>query len=235
MYLTEAGKEHLIIVSQDRVFIDETTSKAPANRQLEIVAADLYSLNDCLAQRSQSVIVVDVTGSDMSLPWKVVEQILINMVSSPVIAVGSNIPGNVIANWAKAGLADYVDWPLDRDQFAKSLENAMRISSALQRMRQEYGSLVERSNSITSAEREVMDLVLQGVPNKSIANRLSVSQRTVESRRQKVYRKMHSAHLAELVRTIDRMHWLRLELSHPNYRFLAAFPSESTLNSASPI
>jgi FixJ family two-component response regulator len=64
-------------------------------------------------------------------------------------------------------------------------------------------------NSLNSGERLVLDLVLQGSPNHQIAKQLSVSVRTVESRRAKVYRKCAVANITELVRVIEQFERLR--------------------------
>ena len=58
----------------------------------------------------------------------------------------------------------------------------------------------ERIASLTRAEREVIDLVIAGELNKSIAIKLEVAIRTVESRRSKAMAKMGVDRLADLVR-----------------------------------
>lgn len=58
----------------------------------------------------------------------------------------------------------------------------------------------ERIASLTRAEREVIDLVIAGELNKSIAVKLDIAIRTVESRRSKAMSKMGVDRLADLVR-----------------------------------
>ena len=55
---------------------------------------------------------------------------------------------------------------------------------------------------LSSVEKEVLGWVLYGEPNKMIARRLRVSQRTIEARRQKVFKKLKVRSLAALVRSI---------------------------------
>ena len=61
----------------------------------------------------------------------------------------------------------------------------------------------ERLATITSSEKEVLDLVLDGLPNRVIAQELDVSVRTVESRRQRISQKMAVDSIVELVRKVD--------------------------------
>src|SRR5690606_7507714 len=81
-----------------------------------------------------------------------------------------------------------------------------RISEALNvdrrhRSRQESLSEIEaRVARLTNREREVMELVVTGKPNKIIAHELGTSQRTVEIHRSRVMEKMQTRSVAELVR-----------------------------------
>ena len=57
-----------------------------------------------------------------------------------------------------------------------------------------------RIEKLTNRERQVLDLVVTGKPNKVIAYELGVSQRTVEIHRARVMEKMQAKSLADLVR-----------------------------------
>ncbi len=67
---------------------------------------------------------------------------------------------------------------------------------------------------ITTGERDVLDLVLQGISNKLIAKKLAISTRTVETRRSKVYRKCEVQNVTELVRFMDRSEALQARFRH---------------------
>lgn len=60
----------------------------------------------------------------------------------------------------------------------------------------------EKLQSLTSDERRVLDGILSGKPNKTIAAELDVSVRTVESRRHNVFKKTETESIAELVRFV---------------------------------
>lgn len=65
--------------------------------------------------------------------------------------------------------------------------------------------LRERWRTLTAGEREVMELVVQGLLNKQVAAALAVSEITVKVRRGQVMRKMRARSLADLVRIRDRL------------------------------
>jgi two-component system, LuxR family, response regulator FixJ len=73
----------------------------------------------------------------------------------------------------------------------------------------ELRRLQDLLSNISPRERSVLDMVLDGIPNKQIAKQLEVSVRTVESRRAKIYRKCEVSNVTELVRRVDRAQQLR--------------------------
>ncbi len=54
---------------------------------------------------------------------------------------------------------------------------------------------------LTHREREVFQLVAEGLANKQVAHRLGIADKTVETHRSRVMSKMEAGTLAELVRT----------------------------------
>jgi two-component system response regulator DctR len=60
----------------------------------------------------------------------------------------------------------------------------------------------QRIERLTPQERQVMDYMLAGLPNKVISNRLGVSLRTVEYRRHDIFEKTETESLPELVRLV---------------------------------
>jgi two-component system response regulator DctR len=83
-------------------------------------------------------------------------------------------------------LADAVRRALDQD-----LEHVERVARVHEIRR--------RLQTLTAQEREVLDLLMAGKPNKSIARALDIGVRTVELRRHCVFRKLQAKSLAELV------------------------------------
>lgn len=123
----------------------------------------------------------------------------------PVVFVTGHgdIPMSVAA--MKAGALEFLTKPF-RDQ---DLLDAVHRGLALDRERRAADALLSqlrsRFESLTAREREVMDWVAQGHPNKVIANALDLSEVTVKVHRAQAMRKMGAGSLAELVRIADRL------------------------------
>ena len=100
----------------------------------------------------------------------------------------------------KAGAVDFLEKPYDT---AVLLEAVRR---ALSKPRDERGPTEISSearaqlDSLTPREREVLDMIVAGKLNKSIAYELSISQRTVEVHRARLMKKMGARNMAELMR-----------------------------------
>lgn len=57
---------------------------------------------------------------------------------------------------------------------------------------------------MTSRERDVLEKMVAGVPNKVVAEDLEISERTLEKHRGSVMKKMHATSIAELIRLMVR-------------------------------
>jgi FixJ family two-component response regulator len=123
----------------------------------------------------------------------------------PIIFITGHgdIPMSVRA--MKAGAVEFLAKPF-RDQ---DLLDAVRIGLNRDRSRREeevaLQHLKDRSDALTSREREVMALVSDGMLNKQIAGVLGVSEITVKAHRGQVMRKMEARSVADLVRMVDRL------------------------------
>jgi FixJ family two-component response regulator len=67
------------------------------------------------------------------------------------------------------------------------------------------GTLVERLAHLTPREREVMEHVVAGQPNKQIAAELGTCEQTIKVHRGRVMEKMGVAALADLVRAAEKL------------------------------
>lgn len=98
------------------------------------------------------------------------------------------------------GAFDFIQKPFRDQDLLDRIGLAMRADRTKRADQQKRTAVVARLLKLTRRERQVMDLVVTGKPNKVIAFELGVSQRTVEIHRARVMEKMQAASLADLVR-----------------------------------
>jgi two-component system CheB/CheR fusion protein len=118
----------------------------------------------------------------------------------PVIMVSGSSGISEAVQSIRVGAVDFVEKPVVKERLVAS------VRMALDRAAKSSGALGQRDagenfdSILTSRERQVMDLVLAGSPNKNIAADLGISQRTVESHRASIMHKTGAVSLPALTR-----------------------------------
>jgi two-component system response regulator FixJ len=105
----------------------------------------------------------------------------------------------------KAGAHDFLEKPFDEQRLLASIEDAVSRHSRSAEEKTEIAMLAGKVAELSERQRQVMDLAVQGLTNKQIANQLGISPRTVESYRAWVMERMGAKNLAELVRLAMRL------------------------------
>lgn len=112
----------------------------------------------------------------------------------------------------KGGAVDFLEKPVDEKELLGGIRQALRKSREARAALTERVELERRLGALTVREREVLDLVVTGMLNKQIGERLGVAEKTIKVHRGRVMQKMAAASVADLVRMV---HKLGLETSGP--------------------
>jgi two-component system response regulator FixJ len=123
----------------------------------------------------------------------------------PVIIITGHGDVAMAVQALKEGAVDFIEKPFDEDVLARSIDDALDRGERVFHERQATADIRARAAELTPREREVMELVVQGRPNKAIAAALNISVRTVEIHRGRVMEKMQAGSLSELVRMALRL------------------------------
>jgi two-component system response regulator FixJ len=121
-------------------------------------------------------------------------------INMPVIVITGHGDVPLAVEAMKLGAADFLEKPFDDDAMLAA------ISATLSRHQQEgmrtaeKAQITERLTSLTNRERQVLDGLVKGHPNKTIGYDLGISARTVEIYRANVMTKMRASSLSDLVR-----------------------------------
>ena len=107
-----------------------------------------------------------------------------------------DVPTAVAA--VKSGAFDFVEKPFSDNALVDRVEQALQMSAEAIARRRVMRSLQQRKAELTDREQDVMALVIQGIPNKLIADKLHISVRTVEVHRARVFEKMEVKSAVEL-------------------------------------
>jgi two-component system, LuxR family, response regulator FixJ len=121
-------------------------------------------------------------------------------VQMPVIVMTGHGDVPIAVEALKAGAADFLEKPFDDAQLLAAVSSALAAGQRAQDEQAALAGITRRLTSLTPREREVLDRLVAGQPNKSIAYDLGSSPRTVEVHRARVMEKMGVRNLPELVR-----------------------------------
>lgn len=116
----------------------------------------------------------------------------------PVIFLTGHADVATAVDAVKRGAFDFCEKPFSDNALVDRVEQALQQSRAFLLSSQQAGQLRQRTSELTERERDVMHLVVAGLPNKLIADRLDISVRTVEVHRARVFDKMEVKSAVEL-------------------------------------
>ena len=100
----------------------------------------------------------------------------------------------------KAGAMDFLTKPVKGSVLLERVAEAIQLSRQIKDQSVEHRAAVSRLASLTGREREIMDLAVTGLTSKEIAQKLSISFRTVEIHRAHVMQKTGATNLLALAR-----------------------------------
>jgi two-component system, LuxR family, response regulator FixJ len=177
LLLESAGFKNVKIFGSSRRFLDQASPQS----------------GDCLLLDVQ---MPDMDGLDLQ------EQVASRGIRLAVIVMTGHGDVPIAVRAIKAGAVDFIEKPFPDDLMLGSIRRALAHAAELGREREEAGETLRRLDTLTAREREVLDGMVEGQPNKVIAYKLGISPRTVEIHRARVMEKMQARSLSGLVRMV---------------------------------
>lgn len=123
----------------------------------------------------------------------------------PVIFLTGHADVPTAVDTVKQGAFDFCEKPFSDNALVDRVEQALALSQERLTVRQVHAILHMRLEELTERERDVMRLVIEGLPNKLIADQLDISVRTVEVHRSRVFDKMNVKSAVELANLLREL------------------------------
>jgi two-component system response regulator FixJ len=123
-----------------------------------------------------------------------------NGVALPVVIMTGHGDVGLAVKAMKTGAVDFIEKPFEKDALLASLQEAFQRLSRKEATKDRKKDAEVRLHALTPRERDVLDGLAQGLPNKTIAYDLGISPRTVEIHRANLMTKLAVRSLSEALR-----------------------------------
>jgi two-component system response regulator FixJ len=123
----------------------------------------------------------------------------------PIILITGHGDIDMAVSAIKIGAFDFIEKPFDENRLLASILNAVEKARQQSSDSVELEKLHTRFNSLSTRQRQVMELAVAGLSNKEIGLKLQISSKTVENHRAWVMERIGARNLAELVRLAMQM------------------------------
>jgi two-component system, LuxR family, response regulator FixJ len=120
----------------------------------------------------------------------------------PTIVITGHADVPMAVEAMKAGALDFIEKPFEDEVLLEAIARAIAELERRGDGARDTASVRARMEGLSERERQVMEAIVAGLPNKTIAYDLDISPRTVEVHRANVMAKMQARSLAELVRMV---------------------------------
>ncbi|MFJ3804286.1 response regulator transcription factor [Streptomyces sp. NPDC090088] len=123
----------------------------------------------------------------------------------PVVFVSAHGDIRMSVRAMQNGAVDFLEKPYDPQHLLDVVQAARRTARDRFAHRTLHAELRARLADLTAREREVLDLSVEGIPNKQIAGRLGISAKTVDVHRARIREKTGAESIAALVHDVLRL------------------------------
>lgn len=120
----------------------------------------------------------------------------------PIVFISGHADVPMAVRAVKAGAVDFLEKPFTDEALASAVQRALERDREQRQAAAAHSALNEKLAALTAREREVMQILLEGAPNKIVARRLDLSVRTVEIHRARVLAKMEVDNVQQLTRLL---------------------------------
>ena len=153
---------------------------------------------DQLPELAPAPILLDIRMADID-GIELLEILRERDVSWPVIVMTAHGDVSVAVRAMKLGAVEFIEKPFSPDLLENALDQAFATLSQSMQAQHNRDQARKVFGELTNREREIVDLLMQGVPNKLAAHRLGLSVRTVEMHRGNALAKLEVKSIAEVM------------------------------------
>jgi len=187
------------IVDDDQAVLAALASLLTADGYAVRAHESARTFLDMIQQDDCGCLVTDVRMPEMS-GLDLLAEMKERRVSMPVIVITTHGDVSLAVAAMKRGAVDFFKKPFDGGALLDSVRAALAREESEPAPDAETQMIKERFATLSKREKEVLAALLNGQPNKTIANELGISKRTIEVHRANIMKKTQATSFVELVR-----------------------------------
>ncbi|MCK4850963.1 MAG: response regulator transcription factor [Phycisphaerae bacterium] len=201
----------IVLADDHQLFRDGLSALLAQEAELELVgeAANGRTAVELAGELAPDVVVMDISMSDLN-GIEATRQIVQRTLATKVLALSMHSDRRFVEGMLQAGASGYLLKDCANEEFVRAIREVAAgrtylspavagqvVEEYVHGERAKAGAL---SRLLTAREREVLQLVAEGLRTKEIANRLHISSKTAETHRQQLMNKLNIHSVAELTK-----------------------------------
>ncbi|MFO0971944.1 MAG: response regulator [Phycisphaerae bacterium] len=119
---------------------------------------------------------------------------------APIVFLTGHADVAMAVRAMKNGAFDFIEKPYNDQVLLDCIHRALAHNSRQRDEESRRSALLERIETLSAREREILGHIAAGLANKEIATQLGLSEKTIEAHRARLYQKLEANNVATLVR-----------------------------------
>ncbi len=126
-------------------------------------------------------------------------------VDLPIVFLSGHADVDMAVHALKRGAVDFLQKPVDDELLINALHNAVQKNLDKKKTDKELKNIEDRYNLLTQREKEVVSLAAKGLMNKVIADKLNISERTVQIHRGVAAKKLNAKTSVDFLKVLQAL------------------------------
>jgi two-component system CheB/CheR fusion protein len=196
----EGDAPTIFVVDDDSAIREMMRDLLHEHRYAVEIFGDGLSFLEAFRRGREGCLLVDALMPGMS-GIELIERLKAEGHQLPAIVITGNGAVSMAVQAMKAGAVDFLEKPVRPEELLASLKRALDHARDSGKLSASRDAAATQVASLTTRQRQILELVLAGHPSKNIAADLGISQRTVDNHRAAIMKKTGSKSMPALIRT----------------------------------
>lgn len=195
------AQQTVYIVDDDAAVRDALSMlvKSVGLNVIEFSSADEFLIN--YKPNNAGCLITDVYLPGMD--GVALQKSLIEMGSQlPVVVMSGHGDIPLAVKMIRRGALNFIEKPFSNHQMIEHIQQALNIDIERRNISNKKNQSQQYYSTLTPREKEVLEYLISGVPNKVIAVKMAISPRTIEAHRANILRKMNADSVVLLAQQI---------------------------------